>query len=98
MVPVTVKVDATDNCTIVSTEIISVTSSEPVTGGSDVTSPDWEITGPLSVNLRAERLQTGPGRIYTVTVRCTDASGNATTRNAQVRVPQDQGATNKAAL
>jgi hypothetical protein len=92
MVAVNVAVDATDNCGIRSTEIIAVSSNEPVTGGADSTFPDSEITGPLSLNLRAERLENGPGRIYTITVRCVDTAGNATTRNAQVTVPHDQKA------
>ena len=98
MVPVSVAVDAVDNCSVVSTEIISVTSSEPVTGDSDTTSPDWEITGPLTVNLRAERLDSGPGRVYTITVRCVDGAGNTSTRSAQVTVPHDQRTKNKAEL
>jgi hypothetical protein len=75
-----------------------VTSSEPVTGVTDKTSPDWEITGPLSLNLRAERLETGPGRIYTITVQCTDAAGNNSTKNAKVTVPHDQKGKNKGEL
>ena len=39
-------------------------------------SPDWEITGDLTVNLRAEREKKGPGRTYTITVECADTSGN----------------------
>ena len=36
--------------------IVGVSSNEPIDGDDDGnTSPDWEITGPLSVNLRAER-------------------------------------------
>jgi hypothetical protein len=94
LIPVTLTVDAVDNCSIVSTEIIAVSSSEPVTGGTDTTSPDWQITGPLSVTLRAERLESGVGRVYTITVRCKDAAGNASTRNAQVTVPHNQGKKN----
>ena len=92
LIPVTVTVSATDNCDTPSCEIINVSSSEPITGGVDTTSPDYEITGPLSVNLRAERLDLGPGRVYTITVRCIDASGNSSTKNAQVTVPHDQKA------
>jgi hypothetical protein len=72
-----------------------VTSSEPVTGPGDSTSPDWVITGPLSLDLRAERLSTGPGRIYTIAIRCTDSSGNTATKNVTVTAPHDQGKRSK---
>src|SRR6185369_15790000 len=88
-VPVTVSVAKSDNCDpspVV--QIISVTSNEPVTGPGDKTSPDWVITGNLTVNLRAERAQKGNGRIYTITVQCTDASGNSSTGVTTVFVPR----------
>jgi hypothetical protein len=57
------------------------------TGGGDV-SPDWEINGALSVWLRAERSPKGSGRIDTITVLCTDAAGNTSSRTASVTVPR----------
>ncbi len=51
-------------------------------------SPDWVITGPLSVSLRAERLGSGNGRFYTITVRCTDEAGNSSPGVATVFVPK----------
>ena len=74
MRPVTVTVDATDACDPnFSCEIVSVTSNEPANGiGDGNTSPDWSITGPLTLELRAERAGPGTGRIYTITVECTD--------------------------
>jgi hypothetical protein len=99
VVPITVSVTASDNCSSATTcEIISVTSNEPVTGGSDTTTPDWEITGPFSLNLRAERSDTGLGRVYTITVRCTDDVGNSSTKTATVTVPKSQKQKNKAEL
>jgi HYR domain len=91
LVPVTVDVAASDNCsaTIVC-EIISVTSNEPEVSDTDTTTPDWEITGPLSVNLRAERSSEGVGRVYTITVRCTDEVGNRSQRVGTVVVPKSQ--------
>ena len=88
MVPVTVAVSVTDVCdpTVgASCTIISVSSNEPSS------SPEWQITGPLQVSLKADRFGRGSGRIYLITVRCTDASGNATTRTVVVTVPHDQG-------
>jgi hypothetical protein len=45
------------------TRIISVASNEPENGpGDGDTAPDWEITGALTLNLRAERAGGGSGR------------------------------------
>ena len=99
VVPITLSVSASDNCDSAFTcEIISVTSNEPVTGGSDTTTPDWEITGPLAVDLRAERSNTGLGRVYTITIRCTDVAGNISDKTATVTVPKNQKRNNKAEL
>jgi len=49
-----------------------------------------EITGPLTVDLRAERSGIGTGRLYTITAECRDASGNLATRSVQVSVPHNQ--------
>ncbi|PYJ98402.1 MAG: hypothetical protein DME23_12155 [Verrucomicrobia bacterium] len=100
LVPVTVAVIATDNCDPAPTaEIIEVTSSEALTGRGDFAASDWEITGPLSVNLRSERSPIGSGRVYTLTVRCTDAFGNSSVECVRVICPHDQrGRRNKAKL
>jgi hypothetical protein len=87
MVPVTVSVEATDDFALTGCEIISATSSEPSSPG--VREPDTEITGPLSVNLRADRLGTGDGRVYTITVQCADDGGNTTIGQVTVTVPKD---------
>jgi hypothetical protein len=68
--------------------IVSVTSNEPVNGDDDGdTEPDWEITGSLTVALRAERSGTGTGRVYTIQVAGTDAAGNVTLQTVAVAVP-----------
>lgn len=68
--------------------IISVTSNEPESGlGNGDLSPDSQITGQLTVNLRAERDGKGPGRIYTILVQLPDQTQNV----AIVRVPHDKG-------
>jgi hypothetical protein len=87
-VPVTVGVSTSGGCGSVSCKIISVTSSEPIDDGGD-----WVITGDLTLNLRASRLETrvgtGNGRVYTITVQCTD--GHTTpTKTTSVLVPHDQ--------
>jgi hypothetical protein len=94
MVSVAVAAYVSDNCdTAPACKIISVNSNEPENGlGDGDTAPDWQIIpGSLKVNLRAERSGTGSGRVYTITVQCTDASGNTSTRAVQVSVPHDQG-------
>lgn len=97
MVEVTVEVDATDNsgsapfCYVLGVD--GVTSDEPINGpGDGNTEPDWEYTdNPLAVLLRAERAGGGTGRVYTIIVECTDASGNIASGTVDVTVPHDQG-------
>jgi hypothetical protein len=92
MTPVSVEVSATDNCDPNPVcQIISVTSNEPEDGlGDGDTAPDWELTGDLTLNLRAERSGKGDGREYTITVKCSDVSGNSSTETVTVTVPHDQ--------
>ena len=89
MVPVLVTVDASDLCSSFSCEIVSVSSNQPVGGrGGGKRSPDWEVTGPLTVDLRAERTGKGKSdRVYSILIRCQDASGNAANRTVTVTVP-----------
>ncbi|MBI3014117.1 MAG: SBBP repeat-containing protein [Candidatus Tectomicrobia bacterium] len=89
MVPVTVAVSVSDICDgAPRCRIVSVTSNEPVSGlGRRDRTPDWEITGDLTMNLRAERSAKGRGRVYTITIRCADASGNSSTKTTTVTVP-----------
>ena len=85
---VTVTVDVSDICDANATcKIVSVTSDEPV----NETSPDWEITGDLTLELRAERSGNGDGRIYTITVECADSSGNKSNSAVEVAVSHDKG-------
>ena len=73
------------------THIIAVESNEPVNGTDDGnTAPDWQITGDLTLNLRAERSGIGTGRIYTITVESVDDFGNASTGTVTVAVPLNQ--------
>jgi hypothetical protein len=93
MVPVTVAVAVSDICDPEPVCLITeVASNEPVNGlGDGNTAPDWEITGGLTVNLRAERSGKGSGRVYTITVECTDQSKNSSTDTETVTVPHDKG-------
>ncbi|MGA1864942.1 MAG: HYR domain-containing protein [bacterium] len=94
MVPVAVTCVCEDICDISPVSmIISVVSNQPINGtGDGDTSPDWIIKGDLSVDLRAERSGNDKqGRIYTITVECTDFSGNSSRAAVNVIVPHDQG-------
>jgi hypothetical protein len=91
MVPVVVGASASDACGgTVTCRIVSVASNESTSGlgGGDVGPHDWQITGALTVNLRSERWHKGSGRVYTITVECTDASGNRATSTVTVTVPR----------
>lgn len=92
MVPVELTIDATDNQNdTLASRIVSVASNEPQDGtGDGDTGPDWSITGDTTLDLRAERSGTGDGRVYTVTVECSDEAGNRTTAEVQVRVPKSR--------
>jgi hypothetical protein len=87
MVDVTMAVSATDLVDPSPTATIaSVTANQPINSpGSGNTSPDFVITGDLTLQLRAERTQ-GVNRIYTITVRVCDFSGNCTTGTSTVTV------------
>ena len=87
MVDVTVSYAATDNCGSV-TNALTVTSNEPINGTGDGDSaPDWIVVDSHHVQLRAERAGTGTGRIYTITIKSTDSSGNFSTKTVQVSAP-----------
>jgi uncharacterized repeat protein (TIGR01451 family) len=93
MVNVTVSYDVTDNCPLPPGSCtLSVTSNEPVLGhGSGHTSPDWIVLDDHHVLLRAEREGNGSGRIYTITITCTDSGGNSSSEQVEVTVPHDRG-------
>ncbi len=90
LVPVNVAIAAVDNCDVSpSCAIVSVASNEPIDGlGDGHTQPDWSILGPLALHLRAERSGAGNGRVYAITVGCTDTSQNSSTATGAVTVPR----------
>src|SRR5262249_28666661 len=66
------------------------TSNEP----TDPLNPDIAITpksGGFTVQLRADRLGEGNGRIYTLTAQAKDRAGNTAYGTAACVVPHDQG-------
>ncbi len=85
------------------TRIIAVASNEPLNGETPLcqvlaswlphlprfcTEEDWEITGDLTLKLRAERDPHGSSRVYSITVESRDAAGNASTQVVTVTVPK----------
>jgi hypothetical protein len=81
-----------DVSAVVTCAISSITSNEPASGiDSGDLSPDWQDTAGLTTWLRAERDARRSGRLYTLTVSCTDEAGNASTRSVGVSVPVNQG-------
>lgn len=52
--------------------------------GNGARSVDFQITGDLTLKLRAER-----GNSYTITVKALDAAGNAATKTVTISVPKD---------
>jgi hypothetical protein len=88
MVPVVVSAAVSDACDASAASrcaINSVTSNEGMSPG------DAQVTGNLTLSLRAERSGGAKSRVYTIGVRCADASGNASTRAVSVTVPHDAG-------
>jgi hypothetical protein len=87
MVPVTIDtlvIDDSDPAPFV--HIISVTSDDPTfMAGEDV-----EITGDLSLNVRAEKTQKN-GRLYVIYVEARDASGNSSIGMTTVRIGHTTG-------
>ena len=65
-------------------QITGVTSNEPLAGS------DWILTGPLDLELRADRNGLGAGRTYSVEVTCTNTSQLAAGTVVTVSVPHDQ--------
>jgi hypothetical protein len=76
---------------------VDVTSDEPEEGlGDGDLAPDWSIisiddeSGIVYLQLRAERSGRGEGRLYTITITCTDESGNSSAASLDVVVPHDK--------
>jgi hypothetical protein len=72
--------------------IASVSSDEPNNSGGDGNTTNDIVIAPgcKSVQLRAERIGGSNGRVYTITFKVTDSSGNSTTATAKVTVPKSQ--------
>jgi hypothetical protein len=86
MVDVAVNYDAADNCT----QGAGIVSTLTVSCNEQIADTDYEIVDAHHVRLLAERDSNGTGRIYTITITCTDGHGNASSKDVTVVVPHDQ--------
>ena len=77
-------------------KLVSVTSNEPDAGTGPEDVPNdiqgWSVgTDDTAGDLRAERSESGTGRIYSIVVEGRDKQGNTAPCTAVVEVPHDQG-------
>ena len=93
LVAITIDATASDTCDAAPRcSIVGVTSNEPEDGtGDGDTGPDWIVDSDLGLRLRAERDGAGSGRVYSVTVACTDAAGQVGSDTVSVIVPKSKG-------
>lgn len=71
---------------------LAVVSNESVDAvGDGHTTPDWVILSETMLQLRAERAGTGSGRMYSVTVTCSDEAGNTSAAATSISVPRSMG-------
>jgi hypothetical protein len=78
--------------------IVSVSSDEPgERRGRRKTATDWNITGSLTVDLKARRSGRDDDEGYTITVSCTDASGKSVVKTVTVNVGRSDGKKSRAA-
>jgi 6-phosphogluconolactonase (cycloisomerase 2 family) len=86
-VEVIIDYTVTDPCP--NTCMLTVSSNEPPVDDKE---PEWIVVDAHHVELRAERLGDGNGRIYTITITCTnDTNKKSATQSVTVLVPHDQG-------
>lgn len=100
MVPVTITVTISDGSSFTA-QIVAVASSE--NDPDDHTTPDWVITGPLTVDLRAEKSAKAKARSYAIDVEVIDDAGthyleraivmvtNGTSSASRLRSPRGRG-------
>lgn len=82
-------VSAADALSGVASIAVTGTSNEPPDAEPDIVISGSNL-GPFDVQLRAKRLGSGNGRVYTITAIATDIAGNTTTSAATCVVPHDQ--------
>lgn len=91
LVPINLSVGVTDALSgPAGFTLVSVTSSEPDSGRGDI---QGFVTGTASTTgqLRAQRLGSGTGRVYTFAYSGSDKAGNTASCTTTVTAPHDQG-------
>ena len=87
---------ATDGCSAAPTsfqvQVFGDEDDPTPTEGSTVFSPDASEMAVGTLRLRAERVDSGDGRVYLIVVRGTDGAGNSAAACATVAVPHDSSA------
>jgi 6-phosphogluconolactonase (cycloisomerase 2 family) len=85
---VNVTIDYTVTNTCPNTCVLTVASNEPRVDDKE---PAWVVLDAHHLLLRAERLGSGNGRVYTITITCTnDTNKESSTQTVTVLVPHDQ--------
>jgi len=82
--PVAVQYAVTDASGSAACTLAVTANADQWRGGTD--GPDWIVLDPHSVMPRAERGGGNSPRIYTITVTCTDPTGNAASQGGTVTV------------
>lgn len=104
MIPIAVEVTGSDNCaetTGITFDLFLITMNEGDENntydpyfddntGDGNTIDDIQVDEDGNILLRAERSGPGDGRVYTITYRVTDASGNSSTASETVICPHNQ--------
>ncbi len=97
LVDVHLAVWTSDACGTTVSSLVSVSNNEPDDapgGGDGATSGDIRDvqsgSGDTNIQLRAERLSDGVGRVYRIVYSATDVSGNITERQVSIPVPHDE--------
>ena len=92
MVAVTIRANASDSAGGPVKLAATVSCNELARLGRDWTTPVInQKTGVISLSLRATRLGSRTGRIYTITITATGTEGNSATKAVTITVPHDQG-------
>lgn len=86
MVDVTVGYSVTDFSGAPACSLRVASNEPPNADGDGNTAIDWAVIDAHRVQLRAERAGGGTGRLYTITIACTDAAGNVATAAGTVQV------------
>jgi len=90
---VTAVSDNCDSLGVSNVVIQKVTSDEAVNADGDGDTIDDIVIAAdcKSVQVRAERANNGDGRVYTITFKVTDSSGNVGTKTSKIHVPKNAG-------